>query len=363
MSLPPGYAHWLATGVEIAPPPPPGFDPRTASEAALAAHGLAPAPDARTAPRLRQLWEEMMRQPRAFVAPCFRFPDEVRAPRALPSPRPGRSSVARNWAGAVVTPSRGRRFRRVVGRWRTPMVAAGEDRTSPDLASKCSVWVGLDGYRLAHPGMPQIGTEHVVDPGTEGGRLLVWWQWWLREGFSCPILIEGLPVNPGDVVIFDILLLDARTVRFSGCNIGKGICLTPFTVTMPPVLPWPGAAPEGGARATGLPPEVLGASAEWIVERPRDLPAPFGTDAFFPLADFGAVCLEGAALMDETAWEPAAEMITDSPRLLRVVERIGPPGRAVTRARPTWPPRPPRTGAAPIRVEYLRGAPSEPPAC
>jgi hypothetical protein len=368
---PPGYAEWLASDVRLGRSPPAGFDPLAASDAALALYGLPSRPDARAAPRMRALWEEMMRPPLRFVVPALRmavppaFPcgggratrPSPRDRRTTPAPRATRSQSSQNWSGAVLAPSRGRRFGRILGSWRAPIVSPGD---GPDggLDWRCSVWIGLDGYRMWHAGMPQVGTEHVVDRSGRGGqRVRVWWQWWLRGGFSCPVYLDEFPVKPGDVVIFDLTRLDERTVLFFGRNVGTGHCLAPVLVPLPPVVPWD-VVPEGlPPRPSGLPPLVPGASAEWIVERPRDLPPPFGTDAFHPLADFGAVAFDGAALMDAAGGEPAAEMTIDSPRLLRLVDRQEGPSRAVTRVKPA----PASAGAATsrhgIRVEYLPAAP------
>jgi Peptidase A4 family len=377
--VPPGYLAWLQGQVRTSAPPPDDFEPHKATDAELARLGLPARPDARTAPRLRALWEEMMRPPLRFVVPTLRPAAGSDGPgpgappcrdgtaasvlgprhrRATPaSPRATRSGVSQNWSGAVLAPSRGRRFGRVLGLWRAPLVSPGD---GPDggLDWKCSVWIGLDGDRLWHLGMPQIGTEHVVD-GKGRQEVRVWWQWWLREGFSCPVLIEGFPVKPGDNVIFDLTRLDERTVLFAGCNLAAGRCMVPIRVPLPPVLPWP-EVPDGMERdPTGLPPTVPGASAEWIVERPRDLPPPFGTDAFHPLPDFGAVAFDGAALMEEAGGEPEAEVTIDSPRLLRLVERLDGPSRAVTRVRPAMASPDARPGPAQhgIRVEYLPARP------
>jgi hypothetical protein len=339
----PRWRRWLEQEVVRQAPPPEGFDPLRASAGELARFHLPQQPVAEAEPTLHEHWREMLSPPLRFITPEFRTLARISPPpgraflRSGPVPIASRGLRSLNWSGAMIRPNRGRRFTRLIGRWRAPFVAAAGPSPA-GLPFRCSVWLGLDGLFQWSRSLPQIGTEHTVDPAAPGGQVVrVWWQWWLRDVPPAlqagPQEIVNFPVAPGDVVLFDLTLESDTVVVFSAKNQGSGLFVMPILVPPPPVAV---ATAQQGVR-------VDGSTAEWILERPHNPLA----NALFPLPDFTALGFDRcAAAMALRPGDPTAELTLRTARHLRMFERRNPPPamstRAMTIAEPSRPPHPAR---------------------
>lgn len=244
------------------------FDPSSASPALLRKYGLPPRPDPDRQPFLRQTWN------RGFGAPLtlqkFRFNrDLVQETTYRLQPRQSdylpvaetNFETSSNWSGAYITANRDRQFLQIWGIWTIPpnlqlpplpfQGPAGVDYV-------CSNWIGLDGQRLYFDSsLPQIGTVSTLQ-ANGNTTAEAWTQWWARGIANTAPLPLGLTVAPGHQVLSVLTASDPQTVIFVMVNLSTmtsmAVMGTAPTVTLP-----------DGTNAT---PDIAGATAEWIVERP-----------------------------------------------------------------------------------------------
>ena len=230
-------------------------------------------PDATIEPAQLALWDEMLREDTIFVSPELARPKiAVRVGPVYFGYHPGRLrntvgrgiASSRNWSGAVVRPSNGRRFKSAAGRWTVPDVVRGHPddvslRNSPGFAGhgepldhKCSIWVGLDGNFGWADSMPQLGTEH-----TEHGTHILWFQWWHPKSMRFQVYVTNpeMLLNVGDEVICSLEALDTQTVRFNFLRISAATGERFFTSVQ--------------SRAEDQRP-LLGSTAQAILERPSE---------------------------------------------------------------------------------------------
>jgi hypothetical protein len=252
-----------------------------------------------------------------------------------------------NWSGAVAMPSAGRRFSAIAARWRVPKATRpGQDpRPLQDLPPeppirgvaqapgrpeswRCSIWVGLDGHRMASDSLPQIGTTVVVDidaAGKERVRAHAWAQWWVRGKQYGEMRFEGFELAPDDTVTAWLgmrspheAVLRIRNERTR--QIGSAA--------------WRSGDPPAGARreadvrqvhADGAPAE--GAAAAWVVERPMVM---FSRE-LYPAPRFEPVRFERciAALRDPgDDWSVASRLVDlGDARLIRMYHHRARPFR------------------------------------
>ncbi len=130
---------------------------------------------------------------------------------------------------------------------------------SSGLPYVCSNWIGLDGQRrYLDSSLPQMGTATTLN--LNGPPIAeAWTQWWARSNTSTVPLPMGLPVNPGDEVLSVLTAWNPQTVVFVMVNFTT-LQWMPVKGTAPPVT-----LPDGSTTF----PSIAGATAEWIVERPR----------------------------------------------------------------------------------------------
>lgn len=250
------------------PVPTGSFNPSTQSQAALRRYGLPPRPDPDRQPVLRQTWD------RGFGAPLtlqeFHFsPDLVEGTLYRPQFRRAdelpvaetRFETSSNWSGVYITANRDKQFLQIWGVWTIPgnlKLPPGPFRGPPGIDYVCSHWIGLDGQRLYFDSsLPQIGTVSTLQSnGTTTAQ--AWTQWWARGIANTAPLPLGLSVAPGDQVLSVLTASDPQNVIFVMVNLstmtGTATTGTAPTVTLP-----------DGTKAT---PDIAGATAEWIVERP-----------------------------------------------------------------------------------------------
>jgi hypothetical protein len=272
----------LLQRVEKFPSPPPTLNLLSASQAELHHYGLPPRPNSSRQTELFTLWCSF------FVPrPNFVDPDLVQIKdnftvmlRQAPTPASAavspvtRYETSPNWCGAYVEANNNKVFVQVSGRWTVP-------RPSPPLnvvdshEYACSAWVGLDGQRrYLDSSLPQIGTWHsFLSARSPPVQTYAWVQWWAREvSDNFPYQIQGVPVSVGDPVIAMVRVWETSRALFYLKNLRTNL-LTRFGVEAPI------AQAAGGGQHRY---RISGATAEWILERPRKLNS---TD-LFPLADF-----------------------------------------------------------------------------
>lgn len=225
-----------------------------------------------------------------------------------------RSEKSENWSGAYVAATEGGMFTLVVGQWQEPAPELPtEAEQDYDAARVCrgSIWIGLDGQRAYRDStLPQIGTEHERD--ASGFRHRAWFQWWTPlaedDPLAQPQYINTLPIQAGDRITCALWIPppdplvaadpdDPAGRARAGCfmireRAGVATFILPFEIFAPSLTksPRPPAYPK-----------VTGATAQWIVERPKEIPVDPEEGRHRPviLPDYGEVtfsdCLAGLA--------------------------------------------------------------------
>ena len=257
------------SGLEISTfePPPPGFDPLKASDAELLKHGFPRRPT--EDPRAMERYEAVLRHLQGkfhYIVPTFRRRDDV---RHRPLERSG-TEVYANWSGAVQHSPAGQAFRWVQGDWTIPNVY-------PPTQNEwyyCSNWIGIDGDGSGD--VCQAGIEcEVYQSGPSIIRnIYAWWEWFPEYEIPIP----NFPVEAGDEITCLI------------CTSGAGA--TTAAVFM--ANRSSGAATSFGIKAPGKT-QLVGNSAEWVVERPEV------NGVLVPLADYGSVFFFNADAWDGNA--------------------------------------------------------------
>ncbi|HXA26798.1 MAG TPA: G1 family glutamic endopeptidase [Acetobacteraceae bacterium] len=253
------------------PPEPRRFNPAEKSTEELLEIGLPPRPDATRQRLARELWDEAFDKEVTIVPFVF---DEAmlqsigyqllnRQVDAMPIEET-RFETSSNWSGVYITGNRDRQFMQLWGVWTVPEqldLPPGNYQGPVGLPYVCSNWIGLDGQRLyLDSSLPQIGTANTLNlPGPP--IVVAWIQWWARGNTTTVPLPIGLTVHPGDEVLAVLTAIDPQTVNFVMANLTTGDAM-PAKATAPPVT-----LPNG----TTVYPSIAGATAEWIVERPKVL--------------------------------------------------------------------------------------------
>jgi hypothetical protein len=294
---------------EEPPLPPVGFDPLQADDNTLEGYWLPARPDPKLHPDLYEHWSEMMSPAPTFVSSQSEEPPHAEAGTTTSSSVKerirSRIQNSRNWSGAYVSAHHANRFTRVVGRWTVPSVKPGvraEDE-SPTMAFQCSIWIGLDGKKRWTKTMPQVGSVHTIQDDGKPASHDLWWQWWKRDTKvqtdSLPWKIKGVPISPGDLILCSLSVTKPKTVRLHVINRTTGAFAT-VQLTRD---------------------NVLGSTAEWIVERPANwlsFSPSSNSGPLFPLPDYGEVVVDRCAT--EHALPPAAP--TFLPRLIRMKQKF-----------------------------------------
>jgi hypothetical protein len=269
-AVPTGVIDDLKRRFQAFPVPPPSFNPATATPAQLSEYGLPPRPDPDSQPLLRKIWD------RGFGAPLtlleFRLDEEeieesgYRPQIRLADERPiaeTRFETSSNWSGAYITANRGKQFLQIWGMWTIPAnlkLPPGPFQGPAGIDYICSNWIGLDGQRFyLDSSLPQIGTlSQLQADGTTTAQ--AWTQWWARYSKNPAPVPLPFPVAPGNQVLCVLTAVDAQTVIFVMVNLST---LPPTAIAVKAIAP-PVKLPDG----TVATPEIAGATAEWIVERP-----------------------------------------------------------------------------------------------
>ena len=263
-------------------------------------------------PHLRSAWRRMVQGPVALVGPS-----PARHARVGALERQSRRASAatrilssRNWSGATITPHCGQQFVLAFGAWTvpTPKLPPNPDQQGPgDYA--CSAWIGSDGARrYLDASLPQIGTEQRLRPDTPNPVCNAFFQWWSPheahpKDHYHPI--PGLLIEPGSQVMAMLWAIDPTHVVAALRTFGPHPQLA-AQLWQAPLLTL-----DNGIQTR---PVIAGATAEWIVERPRNISL-----QRFP--DYGQVdfthCIAATAPIPGP---PTREQILAAPKLLRMFE-------------------------------------------
>ena len=175
-----------------------------------------------------------------------------------------------NWSGAVVVPQRGDSIDRAVGgTWTVPSIKNVDGQVD-----YCSQWVGIDGAEALNPDLGnnllQAGVTSYVD--SSGNAVYYpWWEWLSQTDAVPEMKITNVSAAPGKFMDITIWVTSDNTANvsiFSGTEPEDQVAvLIPITA--------PGTV------------EIIGGSAEWIVERPAGEVS--GILAPYPLADYRTV--------------------------------------------------------------------------
>jgi len=176
----------------------------------------------------------------------------------------------------------------------------------------------LDGQRnYLNSSLPQIGTWQAVTLAADGSQsppeTYAWFQWWaLHFKDNRPGRIKGVPIETGDEVVCMVRVWRPSVAVVYIKNLGSNK-LAHFRVRAPVV---------NGHRFT-----ISGATAEWIMERPKQLKTP----DFFPLADYGSVEVLQCNAVEAhpgAAWVAVGfEEILQGARFIRMYDRLNGPQR------------------------------------
>ncbi len=177
-----------------------------------------------------------------------------------------RFETSPNWAGAYITANQGKHFLQIWGVWTIPanLTLPPQPFQGPGgIPYVCANWIGLDGQRFYFDSsLPQIGTSSTLANGAT--TVQAWTQWWARQrgiNNTPPVpLPSPFTVAPGNQVSAVLTATDPTTVVCVMVNLStRPPTAMPVEITAPPVnLP----------DETTAMPEIAGATAEWIVERP-----------------------------------------------------------------------------------------------
>jgi hypothetical protein len=304
------------TDVHEAPAlPPKGFDPLKANAAELEKFWLPERPDRKRQPDLYAHWHEMFSPLPTFVLAQSVLrddPDASNMPNVAPRLRAGAGLLesSRNWSGAYLDCTNANPFRRVVGAWTIPAVKPGiRQKDDLDLPFQCSAWIGIDGKKEWTESMPQVGTEHGIDPDDGTHDHFLWWQWWQRRPGrdpELPYIIRGVPVKPGDRVLCSVTVVSPERVRIHVVNRKTNLFATVQLTADEP---------------------VRGGTAEWVVERQSDFRR--GPDVLHPLPDFTEVTFDHCAVEGLDAAVPPQQWV---PRYIQLTQIMRTPDEQVRSA-------------------------------
>jgi hypothetical protein len=265
------------------------YDPLTADGPHLDRLGFPPRPDAATQSELRDLWFMMFTPPLAPIDFDFVLypPVEENALRRGSSAGSRGRQTSLNWSGASIVARNGEMFTDVVGAWHVPTVSVPTNPPAGVTDFRSSTWIGLDGQRsYINATLPQIGTAQRVErisATVDKVTTYSWLEWFptIKE-----VTLTGLPISPGHRVAAWLRVIPPDPTA---------IPAEPMAVRMLIMnLSFPGPKPYAAfqipvPRVTFPPgspfkvqPEVAGATAEWIMERPT---APTGLPRELPHFD------------------------------------------------------------------------------
>ena len=239
--------------IEIFSQPPAGFNPLTASAAALKKYGFPPRP---TDPMALSLWTWAMQHAKHYVAPNPVASSIVHAP-------PDHSGAP--WSGYYI-PSNGMHFTSSQARWTQPAVA-GQNYSSLSNAPDASFWTGIGMNNIIQAGADSIATSTPQ------------YRFW-TEDYPQSTILEGPTIRPGDLAYVNIQYNGNDTTTFYLENYTTG----------------------GYSSFTNSTPNVGWSSGEFINEQPN---------TSLPMPVYGSTSFAGAGAGNNTVWNDLTSSNSD----------------------------------------------------
>ena len=293
------------------PPPPPGFQPLTASNEDLAKYGLPPRPsaDAHGSVSLAT-WSRAMASAHTAITPQVARTgrQHIRAIVVTATKIHQASQMeSTNWAGQLLINPVGSfgagSYAEVLAEWQIPAVQEAIGTCgSTDVSS---VWVGIDGGGdNGSKDVMQAGTEADVtcSGGTNYPSYYAWFEWYPGDEYE----ITNFPVTPGQALLVVVQATSTTTANATFVDLQSN----KYTVVG-------FAAPSGTT--------LRGDSAEWIVERPTI------NNALGHLADYGMIWISSeVAYLDSELYTNSYDVAATggpgrTPYMLTMVDSSGNP--------------------------------------
>jgi hypothetical protein len=310
------------------PPPPPGFDPRTATAEELRRAGMRWRRSvANRNPIARALWERATARTDAPVGKTvtpYRPPPHPMIPARRRRRLPNESQF--NWAGSVVATGR---WTAVSGCWVVPTLSAGSQPAATITYSNgetftgwwLSTWLGLDGYIPNNSNdVLQIGIMQQIDEGNHA-YAWAWYEWWLEnppEGSPTYVnsqLITGFNVNPTDTIL--------AIVSYVGSMAGQ---VTLFNLSQWARDNYVLGTDNYFNRVLAPPPtaDFNGSSAEWIAEDPG------GGEPAYTLSNFTPINFTGGLACNCPSDLSSMDWANPSSGIPQEIESAGSPPTTLT---------------------------------
>jgi Peptidase A4 family len=255
-----GITAQSGSKIRAFPRPPSSFDPLTAAAAELEYYGFPPRRAERCAVKLyRRVWGRI-KDRYQYIEPTL---STDRSTPPLPR-TPTFSPNNVNWSGGVVVAPAGQSFCGIQAEWVVPDVYPPLQTQGYWIGS----WIGLDGYIGAGANIvlqAGVGQDVYYQNGSIHRDIFPWYEWYPDN----MVKIGGVPVSPGDLVV--VIISTAMPPGQSSTNATVYFANTTNGASMSV----PVSAPSGV--------QLVGNSAEWIVEQPLPIP---GGDT---LPDYGEV--------------------------------------------------------------------------
>jgi len=235
-------------GAMSALPPPPGFDPLTASDQSLDLYGFPPRPDPAAAPDAYAEWLRVVSRGLNRAQPHLSQTKLKHAPAVVANSMAATTSFASyNWSGIAKTKGVGPNsppFSSVTAEYVVPRAVNAPCDGGTDYTS---AWVGLDGWNSND--VLQAGTES--DASCHGvsttSIYYAWYEWY--PSYETAIDPGTFPVSAGDNLSVTVWNTSPAVGHAYLVNLNTGLSVSlQFN------------APAGTS--------LKGNSAEWIVERP-----------------------------------------------------------------------------------------------
>jgi hypothetical protein len=309
------------------PRPPRNYDPlRPAKAQPLAKYGFPPEPDAAKDRAAHEFWAAAFHRGTTYV------PIDARAAAlgshadlaAFPAAPTGNWETSINWSGFAVGALGGQRIAGAAGAWTIPPDDPATPAEPPlDGEYRYSCWVGVDGALAFARALPQVGTVVILKTaGTPGGTDTVeyrgWVQWYapVDSPVAFPLILEGFPVGRGDRIAAFVTVLGPDAVDLALVNLRE------------PKTPVAALVRLSTAGLRGVDParfRIVGATAEWILERPSQLPrggaeaGVAGEPPRYPMPDFGTVRFDGLSVQQWDGPDQPGTRVFQSRRALNQI--------------------------------------------
>jgi hypothetical protein len=268
-------------GVRRFSDPPAGFDAVSASDTELASYGFLPRPDAQADPNGYARWVRAMKMARNHWTGDLKETGKYHLPNQQPkvvaasasgmSNSPN-SSTSQNWSGVILTNTLSKyntktSFYLIESYFNVPFAQeafSGDGNICDGTLDDVSVWDGFDGSGLGKAGnndLLQAGTQSDVSCSngkTTTAKPFAWWEWYPDAE------VQEFDVTTGDDMLVGVIETSSTTAVIFLQDLTHQVYDT-LDVT----------APSGT--------ELVGSSAEWIVERTC---CETGTDHTLPLANY-----------------------------------------------------------------------------